>query len=56
MEVWEDHMLAYPPPDQSTINATGCYEDPLFRTRKGKLGLASIIMKANMLIYIKNHG
>ena len=52
MSNWESHMLLT---DRSLQRGRiHVYEDPLFRTNSGKLGLAKMLFKANMLRFVKH--
>ena len=48
-EDWQARMLNPEPPTEKIR----VYEDPLFRSRVGKLGLAKLLYKANMLRFVK---
>ena len=51
---WEDHLLTTPPPSPAAVQAIKSYEDPLFRTRKGKLALAALMWNAGMLRFTRS--
>ena len=45
---WERYMILEPS-SRKTIGKVRSYEDPLFRSKRGKLGLAKLLYGANML-------
>ena len=48
LENWEQYMVL-DPLSRGRVGKIRAYEDPLFRTKKGRLGLAKMLRGANMI-------
>ena len=44
-----EQYMSVEPSSRKTIGKVRSYEDPLFRSKRGKLGLAKLLYRANML-------
>ena len=49
LENWEQHMIISPDLHRSRVGKIRAYEDLLFRTKRGRLGLAKLLYGANMI-------